>query len=323
MQNHHEPDAIRPNSLPAPEGEERAFAAQPILRLAHISDIHCYRLTLSPLQFLSKRWLGNLNCLFNRRLSFSKDPNSGLIELFARQGVDHVMVSGDLSTTSLSSEFYTVSCFLQRLRQEGMGVHVVPGNHDAYTAHAVRNKTFYRFFENEEEGDLSLRKDRVSCRHLGENWWWIGLDTTIFNPLFSSKGRFCSQVEENLTRALEQLPADAKVVLVNHFPLFESIHSSHDMERAADLRNLLRLDPRVRFYLHGHIHRQRIRDMRMAGLPLLLNSGSCGFRRRPTCHIVEVGHNHCLIKVYVYRDGPDGIGEWELDTSYPFLWEAE
>ena len=85
------------------------------LRLAHISDMHCYRLTLSLTQFLSKRWLGNINVLVNRRMTFHKDPNSNLVDLFEAEKIDHVIVSGDVSTTSLSEEFAVAAEFMEEL----------------------------------------------------------------------------------------------------------------------------------------------------------------------------------------------------------------
>ncbi|MGE3954053.1 MAG: metallophosphoesterase [Parachlamydiales bacterium] len=290
------------------------------IRLAHISDMHCYRLTLSLTQFLSKRWLGNINVLVNRRISFHKDPNSNLLDLFHSQGVNHVIVSGDVSTTSLSEEFAVAAEFMKELEDRGMKTHLIPGNHDNYTRQAHRQGLFYQFFDGASDGhDFHLREEKVALRRLGDNCWLIGLDTTIPTPLLLSKGVFSEAIEANLEQLLKEIPSDHHVILTNHFPLFETVHPSHDLERSPALRNLLKSYPNVRLYLHGHVHRQSIRDKRRMKLPICLNSGSCGLKRRATCHIIDLTDEGCEVAVWRYHQRKTA-GLWKEARRASFQW---
>lgn len=296
------------------------------VRIAHISDMHCYRLTLNPFQFLSKRWIGNFNALFNRRLHFYKDPNAGLVPLFRDWNTDHVMISGDLTTTGLSSEFAVAGQFVDELRRQGMEVHLVPGNHDSYTSCTHRRGTFYRFFENQPLSNhwisqqFIMKEDKVGVRPLGKGWWFVGIDTAIPTPLFCSKGHFSSELERRLEEALKAIPEGESIVLVNHFPMFPTIHPSHDMERADALRALLLRYPQVKLYLHGHVHKQAIVDPRASGLPLILNSGSCGFRRRATCHLIELADTYCKVMAYSHEGDTIEGRNWSLQQEETFNW---
>ena len=292
------------------------------VRLAHISDMHCYRLTLSLTQFLSKRWLGNINVLVSRRLVFHKDPNSNLVDLFDSQKVDHVIVSGDVSTTSLSEEFAVAAEFMGKLRERGIRTHLVPGNHDNYTRKAHRQRLFYKYFDgSSHEHDFHLQEHKVAVRPLDHNCWWVGLDTTIPTPLLLSKGLFSQRVEENLAQVLQEIPSDHHIILANHFPLFETVPPSPDMERAGALRKLLKKHPNVRLYLHGHVHRQSIRDKRKMKLPITLNSGSCGLKRRATCHIIELSDKGCEVAVFRYHQRKHS-GVWREARAVSFDWET-
>ena len=113
------------------------------IRIAQISDMHCYRITLNPLQFLSKRWVGNINVLFNRRLKYHKDPNPALIQLFEDLGTDHVILSGDLTTTALPAEFQVARDFADQIEARGIQMHAIPCHPDHYTRQSLRTKIFY------------------------------------------------------------------------------------------------------------------------------------------------------------------------------------
>lgn len=291
------------------------------IRFAQISDIHCFRVTLNPAQFFSKRWLGNVNVMANRRLKFCKDPDLSLLDLFRNWQAEHVLICGDLTTTALSAEFEVALRFVEQMEKEGMSAHVVPGNHDIYTRHAERDQTFYQFFDAYSRGDgWSLRHHQVAPRPLGPGWWWVGIDAAIATPIFSSVGYFSEETEKNLDKLLSEIPEGDRVVLVNHFPMFSTIHPSHDLKRGEALRALLSRHPQVKLYLHGHVHRQSITDPRNQNLPIILNSGCCGLRRRATCHLVEIHDTGCLIQVYGCEQRFGQVKDWTLQEEVSFSW---
>ncbi len=290
------------------------------IRIAQISDMHCYRVTLSPTQFFSKRWVGNFNVIFNRRLKYYADPNSALISLFEDLGIKHLVISGDLTTTALPKEFEASKQFTDQVNGRGIMTHLVPGNHDNYTRKSKRDQVFYQYFENEEAHGFVMKRDKVAVRPLGSGWWFVGIDTTLPTPLLSSIGRFTPEIEEALERALASIPEGDQVVLVNHFPMFSTIHHSHDMRGCDALRAQLIRWPNVKLYLHGHVHKQSITDHRASGLPIILNSGSCGFKRRATFHTIDLEATGCNIGVYAREPQGRYASRWVLREKARFRW---
>src|SRR5690242_19581512 len=106
------------------------------IRIAHISDLHFSQVSFSPLQFFSKRWVGNFNLIFSRKRKFLAPQLQTLIPFFQKLQIDLILVTGDLSTTSLKQEFEKAHNFLNEFKKWNMQVFVVPGNHDHYTKNA-------------------------------------------------------------------------------------------------------------------------------------------------------------------------------------------
>lgn len=293
------------------------------MKIAHISDLHFAHLTLSPSQFFSKRWIGNFNLLLNRGRKFSILPLLELAHLFHELQVKVVIVSGDLSTTAQAKEFEAAAEFLETLRAAGMEILLIPGNHDNYTRQAYRTQFFYRTFDRLIERmrapgiDVSLAHNRVMVSELGKGWWYVGIDSTLATPPFNAKGIFPPELEHTLEEVLRQIPPSGQIVMANHFPLLPTPLPRHNLERSEALRALLVQWPNVRLYLHGHIHQQSIRDLRPIGLPLILNSGSCGIKGNSTCHVIDLHSESCEVEVYHFHREP---GVWDLRRKSTFDW---
>src|SRR5262249_10866464 len=134
---------------------------KPLFRLAHISDLHFSKLSWNPMQFLSKRWVGNLNLLLARKQAFDPESLGTLLPTFKQKNVDAVLITGDLTSTSLSREFALAREFTENLRNEKFKVFTLPGNHDHYTKKAYNQKLFYEFFDP-SYGSLNLKKDGLT-----------------------------------------------------------------------------------------------------------------------------------------------------------------
>lgn len=101
-------------------------------RLAHLTDPH-----LAPLPpfakraLLSRRILGYLSWLKRRQRVHRREILDAVTADLARQGVDHVAVTGDLVNLALPEEFAQGGRWLATLGGAA-DVTFVPGNHDAY-----------------------------------------------------------------------------------------------------------------------------------------------------------------------------------------------
>ncbi len=293
-------------------------------KLAHISDLHFSQLSWNPKQFLSKRWIGNANLLLRRMREFQHDKVFKLVEHFQKEGVDFVLISGDLSTTSLSSEFSKASLFIKQIKDLGMQVITLPGNHDHYTKKDYENKTFYQFFDSHfqvNEGPLStfnLKDHKLAVKNLGLNWYVVALDTALATPLLACHGDFSEKIESTLRHVLNLIPEDGKVILANHFPLFTSDHLHKHLVRDKALRDMLQDYPKVKFYLHGHTHRHSIADLRNAGLPIIVDSGCTAHEEKGAWNLLEFSQDHCNVTAFRWGQTEDLHWDWVTKTAAAF-----
>src|SRR5690242_4432219 len=101
-------------------------------RIVHLSDIHVWRYSFHPKQLVSKRFLGMLELLRGRARKFRLERLDDVVRKAAGLEPDHVLITGDLTTTALPSEFAAAREELSDLLADPERATVVPGNHDRY-----------------------------------------------------------------------------------------------------------------------------------------------------------------------------------------------
>jgi 3',5'-cyclic AMP phosphodiesterase CpdA len=116
------------------------------MRIIHLSDIHVWRYARNPLQWLGKRAVGMAALVAGRARRFSLERLSAVVERVRVLAPDHVLVTGDLTTTALPEEFRQASVALGRLDLDPDRLTVIPGNHDRYTSGSVRHRHFEKWF---------------------------------------------------------------------------------------------------------------------------------------------------------------------------------
>jgi 3',5'-cyclic AMP phosphodiesterase CpdA len=277
-----------------------------VVKIAQISDLHFANASLNPLQFFSKRWLGNLNALLSRKKVFCQERLRSLAGLLKEEKVSHLLVTGDISTTSHPKEFSMAQQLFSEIEERGISVHVLPGNHDNYTKRAFRKKTFYKFF------DSPLQEKGVFVQPLAAHWWLVTLDTTLATSLISSQGKFSELLHANLLNALSFIPSSDQVILANHFPLFEHESPRKALLGAEKLRELIQEFPNIIFYMHGHTHAHCIADLRNSGLPIILDCGSTPHHKQGAFHLVELEKSRYTVKVFRWKES------WQLSQEQVF-----
>jgi len=289
------------------------------LRIAHISDLHYSKTSWNPLQFFSKRWIGNLNLLLSRKKEYEHQRLLSLPEFFKNASVSHVLITGDLSTTSLEQEFDLAADFISSLKAAGLSVLTIPGNHDQYTKKVYRDSLFYQFFDasfsgkNQLEQKWNLKEHKVAIKQLNDNWKLVLLDTAIATPFYSSRGLFSLEAEKNLEAALSEIALDQNVLLANHFPFFEGDSDRTTLLRSEHLRALVKRFSQIKIYLHGHTHRHCIADLRSSGYPIVLDSGSTPHRSKGAINLIEISKEGCDIQVLQWKSG---------ENAQPSQWQA-
>ena len=113
------------------------------MRILHFSDIHFWRIQIGPDPYYPKRSLGLLNLIFSRRKHFPRSLADTAIKAMLQEEADTVLFSGDLTTTSLDSEFREAADAFSPLYEKwGDKLIVIPGNHDRYTPKSVKAKLY-------------------------------------------------------------------------------------------------------------------------------------------------------------------------------------
>lgn len=290
----------------------------PSLRLAHLSDLHFAEVAYSPFQFFSKRWLGNLNLLFSRRNQYPTERLFPLVDFLKEQKVSHVIISGDLSTTSRRKEFSRAAAFVEKLQKAGIETIALPGNHDQYTKDAFRKQLFYDFFPTQfsQLSPFNLKEQKVAVKSVGHGYSLIALDTALATSLVSSRGYFSPEIEEHLQQLLSSIPQSERLIIANHFPLFDNDSPRKILIRSEALRNTLKAFAQVKMYLHGHSHRHCIADLRDNGYPIVLDSGSTTHRVLGSWNLITLSSAGCEVEVFRW----DKKNSWQSSQTASFTW---
>lgn len=290
------------------------------LRIAQLSDLHLTKLSCNPLRLLSKRFLGTINWLFSRKSSYSQDQVYQIAPTLKTLQIDHIFLCGDFTTTSLPEEFDLAARFVATLPAPWIAV---PGNHDHYTQRAYRQKRFYRWFANKREithktSFFSLQEQGVEAHQLNSTlstaWWVVALDTAKANWSNSARGLFSEQLERNLNEVLSLIPADHSILLLNHYPFFQSDLPRHNLERGENLQKILENDKRIKVYLHGHTHQHQIENLQSAGLPIVLDSGCCTDVKTGSWNVLTIDDEGIQIDIYGFEQ------QWKLIRAEKFQW---
>ena len=235
------------------------------MRIAHFSDLHILSLEgVRPHRFLNKRITGYANL----RLKRGHIHHPGYVRAIAREirraGVDHVVITGDLTNLALDEEFAAVRELLDtELGLPPADVSIVPGNHDLYTRGALRAKRFVKYFREHMTTDLpelgvEIPLGRFPFVRLRGPAAIIGLTSAVPRlPLFAT-GTIGQPQAAALTRILAHPEVRKRTpVLLMHHPVHNPISPLKrflsGLDDAALLWTSVRDVPRG-LVLHGHLH---------------------------------------------------------------------
>jgi 3',5'-cyclic AMP phosphodiesterase CpdA len=242
------------------------------LRIVHLSDVHIWRLAFNPLRLMNKRALGMVELVARRARRFRLERLRDVVERAVGLEPDHVLITGDLTTTALPEEFRTARAALADLLVDSSRVTVVPGNHDRYTSGSVKYRQFEEWF-----GAFAPPGPYPWLRYLDDYTAVLGLDATRSH--ISATGRL---PEAQLAAARELLrdPASRprRLIVASHYPVaappaYQHELASKRMKNDAEVRDWLAgVGPHL--FCCGHVHAAWAFTPR--GLPdqLCLNAGA-------------------------------------------------
>lgn len=242
------------------------------VRIVHLSDIHFWRYAFNPLRLMSKRFTGMVSLVAGRARRFRLAGVPRVVERIRGIQPDHILITGDVTTTALPDEFRAARRALAEFLREPGRVTIIPGNHDRYTWWAHRSRRFEHFF-----GEFAPRRSYPWLRPIDPDTAILGLDPT--RAAVTARGLL---PPEQLAQARELVEEarrrGTRVIIACHYP----VAVPHEYERelfgkrlinAREVRGWLEeIGPHL--YCCGHVHAAWA--FRPADLPgqLCLNAGA-------------------------------------------------
>lgn len=182
------------------------------MRILHLSDIHIWRLDFRPWRLAGKRAVGMTHLVTGRAARFRLERLDGVIEYARQLRPDHVLITGDLTTTALVEEFRAARTALAPLLGAAPGATVIPGNHDRYTVESVTSARFEAYF-----GEFAAEPAYPWLRWLDDRTAILAIDATRAH--YSARGHLPTPQLERARDLARQLPPGTRVIVASHYPL--------------------------------------------------------------------------------------------------------
>jgi 3',5'-cyclic AMP phosphodiesterase CpdA len=222
------------------------------MRLLHISDLHFWHIPVNPFRLAGKRLFGVANLILNRARKFRMETMPAVVNRVREFKPDHVLITGDLTTTALEEEFQAAGSALSALDLDPSSLTLIPGNHDRYTRRATKERLFEKYF-----GRYMTQDDYPWLKWVRANTAILALDACRPTRI-SARGSISAGQLERAQSLLDQAsPRLDHLLIACHYPvaLPPGIRDSrgHGLTGREHLRTFLaRQAPHL--YFHGHIH---------------------------------------------------------------------
>lgn len=242
------------------------------LRIVHLSDIHIWRLTFNPARLADKRLFGVASLMASRGRKFRLERLGEVVDRVLAMRPDHILITGDLTTTSLPSEFREARAALAPLLADPTRATVIPGNHDRYTPASVRDRLFEQTF-----GSFAGAEEYPWLRRLDGSTAIMALDPT--RAAWTARGFL---PEGQLLAARELWEAERATInrwiIACHYPIDAPVAFRAELRP----KRLLNAEPLAdwlatigpHLYCCGHVHRAWAFSPASVPNQLCLNSGA-------------------------------------------------
>lgn len=221
--------------------------------LVHISDLHFHQFPKTWRDWWSKRAFGTANLLLRRRTHYPWIRAYNLVHDLRKKNWDHLVISGDITTLALESEFQLARQTLEPLLQDPQKVTIIPGNHDRYVASACQPDLFRNYF-----GEFFTEDTSVKFAPLTNDWHLIAWDCSHPNNWVTAAGTVSKSILLQSEAYIRSQPDHVKFILINHYPIVfpepHRVKPLHELYNLPQVKHWICEQPQIQLYLHGHIH---------------------------------------------------------------------
>lgn len=225
------------------------------MKIVHFSDPHAGGPAGEWRAYFDKRWVGVFNYTFRRRFQVNLQLLERAVKYILDTKPDVAVCTGDLTSTGQPGEFNKIRPLLQPLRDSGIPVLYLPGNHDCYVRRPHCVEAMHAMVEWLTRGryrfdDLPLAIELGGAEFLAVN-------CSYPSNLLCSWGRLRKTDGEWLKRYCAEHPHDKPRIFLSHYPLIEAhpfLRLRHGLLFGAPARELLK-SGELDLSLCGHVHR--------------------------------------------------------------------
>ena len=151
-----------------------------------------------------------VHLLSGRAARFRLERLAEVVDRIVALDPDHVLITGDLTTTALPAEFAEARRALSSLLPDAIRATVLPGNHDRYTRLETRTRQFEAVF-----GEFAPEADYPWLKPLDGETAILGLDPT--RPHWSARGKLPDRQLRKARDLVRERPK--RLIVACHYPL--------------------------------------------------------------------------------------------------------
>jgi 3',5'-cyclic AMP phosphodiesterase CpdA len=283
-----------------------------MFRLAHVTDPHFRGFREArPLDFAGKRAVGLANLIVNRVRKHKMDLLEDLRRDLRAVAPDHLALTGDLSNVAIGGEWRVALAWLDLCGLAPDAVTVIPGNHDAYVAQVVADRSFEKLFAAYQTSDVDRDPETAYYPfvQIREGVALVGVSSAVATGDLGAWGRIGEAQLARLEAILKapELRGLTRVVLIHHPPVLHKEGEQRNLRDRAELAAVL-ARAGAELVLHGHDHAdQRAELPGPDGRPIpIIGAGSASYaggpERRARYSIYEFGEGGSITWVSRVHD---------------------
>ncbi len=242
------------------------------MKIVHLSDIHLWRYTWDPRRLVGARAWWMYELLRGRAHRYQLDRLDDVVARVVSLEPDHVLITGDLTTSALPDEFSDALRHLRPLLADPNRVSILPGNHDRATWRSSWSRRFESAF-----GPFMPRTRFPWLRRIDDDAAILALDPTRFH--YTPRGRIPrAQLQQAQSLIAEPNERPRRLIVACHYPIaapppYERELATKRLMNAEAVKEwLATVGPHL--YCCGHVHAAWA--FQPHGLPnqLCLNAGA-------------------------------------------------
>jgi 3',5'-cyclic AMP phosphodiesterase CpdA len=228
------------------------------VKIIHFSDPHAGGPAEDWMAYLDKRWVGVFNYRFRRRFRHDLKLLERAVEYILDVRPDVAVCTGDLTSTGQPGEFEKSLAILKPLKESGIPVIYMPGNHDCYVKRPKCVQAMKDMVAYLSCGRYTFDTLPAQIRLGGAEFLLV--NTSRPSNLLCSWGFIYKEDSRRISDWCQEEKSLPRILL-SHYPMTEDHPILRVRHRLFGQKDILRLleDKKIDLALCGHVHKPYFR----------------------------------------------------------------